>query len=163
MWDTPKRVIRCVALSLKAHVSWSLCLRIVFEWVPSWELPRFKTAKHAISRVCPSFFCKSCGASDSEYLFVFHVSWELLRFVIQHVSYFVIFWASRPGSLHSEMTCFLKLSTGKLNKCKKHEVFDMKILKFVPASIRSPKFIENWVLFRKHRILRNIIKTHLFS
>ena len=38
----------------------------------------------------------------------------------------------------------------------------MKILKFVPASIRSPKFIENFVLFRKHRILRNIIKTHVF-
>ena len=38
----------------------------------------------------------------------------------------------------------------------------MKILKFVPASIWNPKIVKNWVLFRKHRILRNINKTHMF-
>ena len=89
---------------------------------PSWELPCFKTAKHAISRVWPSFLSKSRGASDSEYLFVFHVSWELLQFVIQHVGYIVIFLVSRPGSFHSKMTCLLELSTGKLQKCQKDNI-----------------------------------------
>ena len=142
---------------------WSLRLSSIFFWHPSWELPCFKTAKHAISRVWPSFLSKSRGASDSGYLFVFHVSWELLRFVIQHVGHFVIFWVSRPGSFHSKMTCLLELSTGKLQKCKNHSVFDAKSLQTVELPTGSSKYVKNRVLFRKHRISRNNIKPQCFA
>ena len=130
---------------------------------PNGELPCFKTAKHAISRVCPSFLGKSRGAWGSKYLFVFRVSWELLHFVIQHVGYFVIFWVSRPGSFHSKMTCLLELSTGKLQKCKKHNVSGAKSLQTVELPTGSSKYVQHWVLFRKHRILRHKIKPRCFA
>ena len=129
----------------------------------SWELPCFKTAKHAISRVWPSFLGNSRGALDSEYLFVFHVSWELLPFVIQHVGYVVIFWVSMPGSIHSKMICLLEHSTGKLQKCKKRYVFDVKSLQTWELPTGSSKYMKNRVLFRKHRILRNKIKPQCFA
>ena len=159
----PKTWFSLVSDGFFVHFSVGPSSKRYFFGRPSWERPYFKTAKHAISRVCPSFFGKSRGASDSEYLFVFHVSWELLPFVIQHFGYFVISECLEPGSFHSKMAFFLELSTGKLQKCKKTQRFWNEFLKFVPASIWNPKIVKNWVLFRKHRILRNIIKTHVFS
>ena len=142
---------------------WSLRLSSIFVGHLRGELPRFKTAKYAISRVCPSFFGKSRGASDSEYLFVFQVSWELPHFVIQHFGYFVISECLEPGSFHSKMTCLLELSTGKLQKCKKHCVFDAKSLQNVELPTGTSKYVKNRVLFRKHRILRNKIKPQCFA
>ena len=102
---------------------WSPCVKQHLFGRPSSELPCFETVKHAISRVCPSLLIQSCGASDSEYPFVFHISWELQHFVIQHFGYFVISECLEPGSFLSKMTCLLELSTGKLQKCKKNTVF----------------------------------------
>ena len=93
---------------------------------------------------------------------VFHVSWELPHFAIQHVGYFVIFWVSRHGSFHSKMTCLLELSTGKLQKCKKRCAFVAKSLQTVELPTGSSKYVKNRVLFKKHRILRNKIKPHVF-
>ena len=150
-------------MSFSFDFLWSLRLRQHFCCRPSWELPCFKRAKHAISRVCPSFLSKSRGASDSEYLFVFHVSWELPHFVIQHFDYFIISECLEPGSFHSKMTFLLELSTGKLQKCQKHNAFDAKSLQTWELPSGSSKYVKNRVLFRKRRILCNKIKPVCFA
>ena len=123
----------------------------------------FQNSKTRYFTRLPSLWGKSRGASDSEYLFVFHVSWELRHFLIQHVGYVVTFGVSMPGSFHSKMTCLLELSTGKLQKCKKRSVFDAKSLQTVELPTGSSKYVKNRVLFRKHHILRNKIKPQCFA
>ena len=61
------------------------------------------------------------------------------------------------------MTCLLELSTGKLQKCKKRGVFDAKSLQTVELPTGSSKYVQNRVLFRKHRILHNKIKPQCFA
>ena len=68
-----------------------------------------------------------------------------------------------PGSFHSKMAFFLELSTGKLQKCKKHNVFDAKSLQTVELPTGSSKYDKNHVLSGKHRILRNKIKPQCFA
>ena len=75
---------------------------------------------------------------------------------------FAIFDCLEPGSFHSKMAFFLELSIGKLQKCQKHNVFDAKSLQTVELPTGSSKYVQNRVLFRKHRILRNIIKHTCF-
>ena len=60
------------------------------------------------------------------------------------------------------MTFLFELSTGKLQKCKKRSVSDAKSLQTVELPTGSSKYVRNWVLFRKHRILRYKIKPHGF-
>ena len=60
------------------------------------------------------------------------------------------------------MAFFLELSTGKLQKCQKHNVFDAKSLQTVELPTGSSKYVQNRGLFKKHRILRNKIKPHVF-
>ena len=92
---------------------------------------------------------------------VFHLSWGLQDFVIKHFDHVATSDCPEPGSFHSKLAFVLELSTGKLQTCKKTQRFWHKFLKFVPASIRSPQFIKNWVLFRKHRILQCVLKAPL--
>ena len=68
-----------------------------------------------------------------------------------------------PGSFHSKMAFFLELSTGKLQKRKKRCVFDAKSLQTWELPTGSSKYVQNRVLFRKHRILRNKIKPSRFA
>ena len=66
-----------------------------------------------------------------------------------------------PGSFHSKIAFLLELSTGKLQKCQKHTVFDAKSLQTVELPTGSSKYVKNWVLFKKHRILLCVLKTPL--
>jgi hypothetical protein len=52
----------------------------------------------------------------------------------------------------------LELSTGKLQKCRKHRTFVRQILIFVGLPTGTPKKAQNWYLFESHRILRDKIK-----
>ena len=78
--------------------------------------------------------------------------------MIQHVGYFVIFECLEPGSFHSKMTCLLELSSGKLQKCQKRNVFEAKSLQTVELLTGISKYVQNRDIFKKHRILRNQIK-----
>ena len=82
--------------------------------------------------------------------------------MIPHVGDFVISEGLEPGSFHSKMTFLLELSTGKLQKCQKHDVFDAKSLQTVELPTGSSKYVQNRGLFRKHRILRHKIKPRVF-
>ena len=81
--------------------------------------------------------------------------------MIKHFDHVATFDCPEPGSFHSKVAFVLELSTGKLQKFKKHNLFDTKSLQIGELPTRNPKFIKNRVLFRKHRILRYKIKTPL--
>ena len=83
--------------------------------------------------------------------------------MIQHVDHVATFDCPEPGSFHSKLAFVLELSTGKLQKCKKHGLFDTKSLQIGELPTGSSKYVKYWVLFRKHRILRNEIKPSRFA
>ena len=94
---------------------------------------------------------------------VFHLSWGLRDFMIEHFDHVATFDCPEPGSFHSELTFVLELSTGTLQKCKKHSLFDTKSLQIGELPTGSSKYVPNRVLFRKRRILRNRIKPSYFA
>ena len=94
---------------------------------------------------------------------VFHLSWGLQDFVIKHFDHVATSDCPEPGSFHSKLAFVLELSTGKLQTCKKRYLFDTKSLQIGELPTGSSKYVQNWVLFRKHRILRNKIKPSCFA
>ena len=82
--------------------------------------------------------------------------------MIKHFDHVATSDCPEPGSFHSKLAFVLELSTGKLQKCKKHNVFSTNSLSVWELPTGNPTFVKNWVLFRKHRILRNIIKRTCF-
>ena len=83
--------------------------------------------------------------------------------MIQHVDHVATFDCPEPGNFHSKLAFVLELSTGKLQKCKKHSLFDAKSLQTVELPTGSSKYVQNRVIFEKHRILRNKIKPSRFA
>ena len=90
---------------------------------------------------------------------VFHLSWGLQDFVIKDFDHVATSDRPEPGSFHS------KLAFVKLQKCntKKLYLFDTKSLQIGELPTGSSKYVQNWIIFRKHRILRKIIKTLCFA
>ena len=83
--------------------------------------------------------------------------------MIQHVDHAATFDCPEPGSFHSKLAFVLELSTGKLQKCKKHSLFDTKSLQIGELPTGSSKYVKNRVIFEKHRILHNKIKPSRFA
>ena len=83
--------------------------------------------------------------------------------MIKHFDHVAIFDCPEPGSFHSKLAFVLELSSGKLQKCKKHYLFDTKFLQVGELPTGSSKYVPNQILFRKRRILRNKIKPSCFA
>ena len=83
--------------------------------------------------------------------------------MIKHFDHVATSDCPEPGSFHSKLAFVLELSTGKLQKCKKRYLVDTKSLQIGELPTGSSKYVQNWVLFRKHNILRNKIKPLRFA
>ena len=83
--------------------------------------------------------------------------------MIQRVDHVATFDCPEPGSFHSKLAFVLELSTGKLQECQKRDLFDTKSLQIGELPTGSSKYVPNQILFRKHHILRNKIKSSCFA
>ena len=83
--------------------------------------------------------------------------------MMQNVDHVATSDCPEPGSFHSKLAFVLELSTGKLQKCKKRNIFDTKSLQIGELPTGSSKYVKNLVLFGKHNILRNEIKPSCFA
>ena len=102
---------------------------------PSWELPCFKTAKHAIYIVFINILDESCGALVLKTLFILYTSAKLRGFLIWCCTFWALFLVSARGSISLGKHIFLESTLGKWRKCQKLNVFWSKSLTLVELRI----------------------------